>query len=132
MCALLIARWRHKMVLSMQSHFDHTQIPHQHQNSKEILYVPQLIHTNSWHVTRIYAFILNCIQNLSNVRWFYRRFGVQGYLSRLSLFLFNRPSSQFPYVLHLIHKSFEGVEFSFHVSSHFNLKYLTVNLDVSV
>lgn len=115
MCALLIARWRHKMALSMQSHFDRAQIPHQHQNSKEIPYVPQLIHTNRWHVTRIYAFILDCIQNLSNVSGFYRRFGVHGYLSRLSLFLFNRPSSQFPYVLHLIHNSFGGVEFSFHV-----------------
>lgn len=113
MCALLIARWRHKMALSMQSHFDRAQIPHQHQNSKEIPYVPQLIHTNSWHVTRIYAFILDCIQNSSNGSGFYRRFGVHGYLSQS--ILVQRPSSQFPYVPHLIHNSFEGVEFSFHV-----------------
>lgn len=57
---------------------------------KKLPYVLQLIRTNSWHVTRIYAFILNCIRNVSSYG-FYRCFlqnETKTFLRRICLVLF--------------------------------------------
>ena len=83
------------------------------EREKKLPYVPQLIRTNSWHVTRIYAFILNCIRITYRIGGFYRcvykmkqrHLFLRGTFSFRALFHYNVESLRWSFRFESLHTS---------------------------